>query len=120
MTLARQRVFVLLFAVVLWTVAPLMACLPGPGASAKNDCCKDMAMQDCGLPMMDRSCCDIAPSQSNLALITAYTLPHDQQLAVPANETWLPLKIDPHAPQAVYGDTPPPDPSPGGMSVLRI
>jgi hypothetical protein len=124
MNLARQRVLGVLIAVVLWTASPLIACLPGPGqrpgAMANSDCCQAMAMPDCGRPMMDNSCCELAPSQSNLALITSYTLPHDQQLAIVANEIYLPLPIAPDAAQASYGDTPPPDPSPGGLSVLRI
>jgi hypothetical protein len=80
-----------------------------------------MAMQDCGSePMMGGSCCELAPTHSNLAVIPAYTLPHGQQWALLVNETWLPLMNDPHAAQAAYRDTPPPDPFPGGPSVLRI
>jgi hypothetical protein len=56
MAWGKQGALGMLVAVVLWTAAPLMACVPGLGSKAKADCCAAM-MQDCGPAMSGSSCC---------------------------------------------------------------
>ncbi|HKF50664.1 MAG TPA: hypothetical protein VKB38_25090 [Terracidiphilus sp.] len=110
----------MLIAVVLWTTAPLIACVPGLRSAAKSDCCLSMGMEDCSGPMINSSCCDFAPIHSNPALASAFTPFHAQESGLLAQQTTLPLIADPNAGQLTFIESPPPDPSPGGLSVLRI
>jgi RsiW-degrading membrane proteinase PrsW (M82 family) len=107
MTVTKTRAFALLTIALLWAITPAMACvLPGATMTpAERECCHHMAEQ-CGSSMMpaSHSCCKAqGPTNTVLpqALLGALTA-----VAVRFHLSFL------HAP--------PPEPSPGYNSVLRI
>ena len=118
MAWGRQSAWGMLVAVVLWTAAPLIACVPGLGSKAKTDCCAAM-MQDCG-PAMSGSCCELAPTQVTATIASVYTPEHEQQAATLVRKAFLPVLNDLVNGQHSFNQIPPADPSPGGISVLRI
>lgn len=118
MTWNKQGALGMMVAVILWTAAPLLACVPGLGQKAKIDCCAAM-MQDCG-PAMNGSCCELAPTHNTATTLTAYTPEHEQQVAVMVRQAYLPMLTDPEIGQHNFNEATPPDPSPGSISVLRI
>ena len=116
-----KRAIVMLIAVVLWTAAPLFACVPGLETHSHRDCCATMAMPDCPSDSMaSGSCCQLAPAPLSVMLDPASTPKYDHHAAAPSWEAYLPPMGDAHAGQPSFNDTPPPDPSPGGFSILRI
>lgn len=120
MTLGGKRAIGMMLAVLLWTAGPLFACVPGLGAHAAHDCCASMAMPDCsGDTMTNGSCCQIAPAPAGAVVIPASVPKHDLASATPLWETYLAPLADTSA-EHQSSKTPPPDPSPGGISVLRI
>lgn len=125
MRMTRIRAFALLTIALLWAITPAMACvLPGATMTpAERECCHHMAEQ-CGSSMMpaSHSCCK-AQGPTNTVLPQA-------QAAGPVR----PLTIAVVPPAALLGalpavtarchlsflHSPPPEPSPGCNSVLRI
>jgi len=118
--LAVKRAFSMLVAVVLWTAAPLMACVPGLLHTAKSDCCSSMMMENCGDPMMSGQCCELSPTNSHAALVSIYAPLQVQRSGVFEQHSALPPIADLGVAQLAFIESPPPDPSPGGLSSLRI
>jgi hypothetical protein len=119
MAWSKQGAFGMLVAVVLWTAAPLIACVPGFGPKPKADCCAAM-MQDCGGSAMSGSCCELAPAHTTAATVSAFAPEHDQHPATIVRGAYLSMPANPGTGQQIYHETPPPDPSPGSFSILRI
>lgn len=120
MTWTKRSAFWMLVAVVLWTTAPLTACVPVVASGAKADCCAGM-MQTCGGgTMQNGECCRLAPVHSPAAVISVYAPEHGQQPGVLMRAEYLPLLTEPRLGRHAVHETPPPDPSPGGISILRI
>src|SRR5262245_44630595 len=125
MRVTKARAFVLLTIAVLWAITPAVACV-FPGATmtaAERECCHHMAEQ-CGSSVMpaSHSCCK-AQGPTNAVLPQA-------QAAGPVR----PLSVAVVPPAAALGalrtltvgshlsflHAPPPEPSPGCNSILRI
>src|SRR5579864_1739967 len=107
----------MVIAVLLWTAAPLLACVPGLETSSKADCCAGMTMPDCDSDSMaSGSCCQLVPAPTNLVLIFSNTPQRGPEAGVPIWETHLPAATDAEIALSTLHDTPPPDPSPGGFS----
>lgn len=116
MTLRRNLALPMLIAILIGIAAPAFACLSEGVMPAGHDCCA--AMESCGATMTS-SCCDLAPRNNTPELVAEYSPEHHPYAVLP------PVYIQPS--QAHYGTTQfalqlasPPDPSPGGLSVLRI
>lgn len=121
MRLDDKRAMTVLIAVVLWTAAPLIACVPGLGAHSTRDCCAGMNMMDCGSDSTACApCCQLAPQPNGAMLVTASTPKRYQEVGEPGWQTCLQPMSDPEFGQPRFHEAPPPDPSPGGLSVLRI
>lgn len=121
MHFGTKRAMLMLIAVVLWTAAPLMACVPGVGSPAKHHCCAAMVMSDCGSSSMAGApCCQLAPRPADAALMPVTSLPQVQEAGMPARAIWLEPMSDSNVGQPGFHEAAPPDPSPGGLSVLRI
>jgi hypothetical protein len=119
MNWGRQGALGMLVAVVLWTAAPLIACVPGlVETKAKHNCCGAM-MQDCEL-MIGGSCCELSPSHNTAALISTFAPEHEQLSAIVVRATYLPMLVHSGAKHQTLHEIPPPDHSPGGISILRI
>ena len=111
----------MMIAVVFWAAAPLIACLPGLGAGADRDCCPEMAMPHCGgESMASGSCCGLTPAPSDLTALSPYAMPHAQQSGWLMEQPNLRVMADPLMGHPRFHEIPLPDPSPGGLSVLRI
>ena len=108
----------MLVTVVLWISSPLLACLPDLASQAKTDCCAAM-MQDCGA-MMGSTCCQLAPTRTPATTVRAYAPEHQRSIAALLRGQTLPGLSEAPARQSAFFATAPPDPSPGGHSVLRI
>lgn len=125
MRVTRIRAFVLLTIALLWAITPAMACvLPGATMTpAERECCHHMAEQ-CGSSMMpaSHSCCKAQGPTNNVLpqalaagpvrpLTIAVIPPVASLAALPARTVRSHLS---------FLDAPPPEPSPGCNSVLRI
>jgi hypothetical protein len=120
MHLGRKRAVSMVIAVLLWTAAPLLACVLGLETDSKADCCAGMAMPDCDSDsMVSGSCCQLVPTPTNPVLIFSNTPQRGPEAAVPIWEARLPAANDAEITLRAFHDTPPLDPSPGGFSVLR-
>ena len=115
MAWSKQGAVGMLMAVFLWTAAPLLASLP---AQAKTDCCAAM-MQDYGA-MMSSTCCRLAPTHTPATTVHAYAPEHERHAAIVHRGQFLPLLTDAAITRQTLLAMHPPDPSPGGLSVLRI
>jgi hypothetical protein len=125
MKVAKFRSYALLAVALLWAITPTMACvLPGATPTpAERACCHHMA-EHCGGAMMpaSHSCCQ-SPTHRNSALKQGQAAPPLRQILralVPAAVPSLPLPT--FAPGVHFSllHSPPPEPSPGDSSVLRI
>jgi hypothetical protein len=121
----RTRAFALLAIALLWAVTPAVACvLPGATMTpAERECCHHMAEQ-CGSSMMpaSHSCCK-AQGPTNTVLPQALTAGPIRPLTLAV----IPPVASLEALTAVtvrfhlsFLHAPPPEPSPGYNSVLRI
>ncbi|MGA2923418.1 MAG: hypothetical protein ABSE28_20120 [Candidatus Sulfotelmatobacter sp.] len=125
MRVTRARAFALLTIAFLWAITPAMACVL-PGATmipTERECCHHVAEQ-CGSSMMpaSHSCCE-AQGPTNTVLpqvlaagpvrpLTIFVIPPVASLAaLPAVTARSHLS---------FLHAPPPEPSPGCNSVLRI
>ena len=116
-----KRAMIMLLAVVLWTAAPMIAWVLGLGAHSKHDCCAAMAMQDCSGDSMEcNSCCHLSPAPLNAMLVSAGAPNHTQEAGEPLWSAYIQVLPDLHAGRQTFREAPPPAPSPGGLSVLRI
>jgi hypothetical protein len=109
----------MLVAVVLWTAAPLLACVPGLHAKSKPDCCVAMSMPDCG-DSMNGACCEFAPTHTSATTVSVYAPEHEQLSALMVRSLYLPVLNDATVGRPRMHEAAPPDPSPGGLSILRI
>jgi hypothetical protein len=115
-----KRALSMLVAVVLWTAAPLMACVPGLVHTAKSDCCSSMGMGNCGEPMMSGRCCELSPTNSHAALAVVYAPLQIHRSGALEQHSAVPPIAGLGMGQLAFLESPPADPSPGGLSVLRI
>lgn len=125
MGMTRARALALLAIALLWAITPTMACvLPGATMTpAEHECCHRMAEQ-CGSSMMpaSHSCCK-AQAPTNTVLPQAQTAGPVRPLTVAvippaAFLAALPtLTLRSHL---SFLHPPPPEPSPGCSSILRI
>lgn len=121
MRLGTKPAIIMMLAVVLWTAVPLIACVPGLGGHSKHDCCTAMTMADCGGDSMAcATCCQLEPQPASAVFVSASLPNHGQEALEPVWETLLQPMSGPEFGQQDFHQAPPPDPSPGGLSVLRI
>lgn len=112
----KQGALWMLLAVLLWIAAPAFPCL---AAAARHDCCRAM-MQDCAPMSIQGSCCELRPAKTIVTPVSAYAPKRGPQLsALPITFLQQPLRASAMELQNLR-HAPPPDPSPGGISVLRI
>ena len=125
MKVTRGRAFAVLTVALLWAMSPAVACvLPGSALTpAEQECCHH-AVSQCGNLMMPAShvCCQ-APARTNAVLNQAQATTPVRHVAVAT----LPSVISPAALvgempswQFLFLHAPPPEPFPGGTSILRI
>ncbi len=117
MRMGRKGAFLLLATVVLWAVAPALACLT---PSAHRSCCQGMAMQDCSSPAMMQcgDCCSVQPTDAPVLAGSAGAVDH----SVGSVPSPIALALPPAAGYATdpASETPLPPGSPGVGSILRI
>ncbi|MGB9202948.1 MAG: hypothetical protein WCB94_03125 [Terriglobales bacterium] len=123
--MARIRAFALLTIALLWAITPAMACvLPGATMTpAERECCHHMAQQ-CGSSMIpaSHSCCK-AQGPANTVLPKAQAAGPLRRLAVAVVPPVASLGVLPAVTvgaHLAFLHALPPEPSPGGNSVLRI
>lgn len=125
MRMTRTRAFALLTIAFLWAITPAMACvLPGVTMTpAERECCHHMAEQ-CGSSMMpaSHSCCK-AQGPTNTVLPQAQAAGPIRPLTIavvpPVNSLATLPTITVHC-HLSFLHAPPPEPSPGSNSILRI
>lgn len=117
MRVGRKGVLVLLAVVALWTALPVVACA---AEAATPPCCH--GMMDCGSPAhsVGRACCQI--HRDSPALLAGQTSASDHfhalaQIAVPVI---VPAPLVLAGVNPPIAGAPPPEPSPGSGSILRI
>ena len=125
MRVTRTRAFALLTVAVLWAITPAMACvLPGATMTpAERECCHHMAEQ-CGSSMMpaSHSCCK-AQGPTNTVLPQAQAAGPVRPLTIAVVPPVASLGALPAATVHSYFSflhAPPPEPSPGYNSFLRV
>lgn len=125
MRVTRTRAFALLTIALLWSIAPAMGCvLPGATMTpAERECCHHMAEQ-CGSSRMpaSHSCCH-AQRPTNIVLPQALTAGPIRPLTIaliPAVASLAELPVVTVRSHLSFLHGPPPEPSPGCNSVLRI
>jgi hypothetical protein len=125
MKVTRIRAFALLTIALLWAITPAMACvLPGATMTpAERECCHHMAEQ-CGSSMMpaSHSCCK-AQGPTNTVLPQAQAAGPFRPLTIaviPAVASLGALPTVTVRCHLSFLHAPPPKPSPGCNSVLRI
>ena len=123
MNVIRTRVFALLSIALLWAVTPAMACvLPSMTMTpAERQCCHHMA-EKCGSSMMParHSCCQTRGQSSTVLAPQAGTLGRQVTVAVLPTAASLPALSPEKTRFYLLFHGPPPAPSPGCSSVLRI
>jgi hypothetical protein len=125
MRVPRTRAFALLTIVLLWAITPAMACvLPGATMTpAERECCHHMA-ERCGSSMMpaSHSCCKPqGPTNTVLPQTLAAGTVRPLTIAVmPPVASLATLPAVTVRSHLSFFHAPPPDPSPGCNSVLRI
>ena len=125
MKVTRTRAFALLAITLLWAVTPAVACvLPGATMTpAERECCHHMAEQ-CGSSMMpaSHSCCK-AQGPTNTVLPQALAAGPVRPLTIaviPPVASLAALPAVTVRSHLSFLHDPPPEPSPGCNSVLRI
>jgi hypothetical protein len=125
MRVTRNQAFALLTIALLWAITPVMACvLPTATMTpAERECCHHMAEQ-CGSSMMpaSHSCCQ-AQRPTNTVLPQALTAGPVRPLTIAVVPPVASLGALPAVTvrcHVSFLHAPPPEPSPGGNSVLRI
>jgi hypothetical protein len=125
MRVTRTRAFALLAIALLWAVTPAMACvLPGATMTpAERECCHHMAEQ-CGSTMMpaSHSCCK-AQGPTNTVLPQAQAAGPVRPFTIAVIPPVASLGASPVVTvrcHLSFLHAPPPEPSPGCNSVLRI
>src|SRR5437660_928710 len=125
MRVTRTRGYALLTIALLWAITPAMACvLPGATMTpAERECCHHMADR-CGSSMMpaSHSCCK-AHGPTNTVLLQAQAAGPVRPLTVaviPAVRSLGALPAVSVLRNLSFLHAPPPEPSPGCNSVLRI
>jgi hypothetical protein len=125
MRVTRTRAFALLTVAVFWAITPAMACvLPGATMTpAERECCHHMAEQ-CGSSMMpaSHSCCK-AQGPTNTVLPQAQAAGPVRPLTIAVMPPVASLATLPGVTVRSHLSllhAPPPEPSPGCNSVLRI
>lgn len=120
-TWSRKGAFLLLAAVVLWTAAPAFACIALMHPAENSRCCHSMGsncpMPDAGL---SSSCCLIHGGDTLAATAPSYSTEQPHQLFISESPAGYVGHAGPNSVIRPAFDAPPPDPSPGGSSILRI
>ena len=125
MRVTRIRAFALLTIALLWAITPAMACvLPGATMTpAERECCRHMAEQ-CGSSMMpaSHSCCQTQrPTNTVLPQSQAAgPVRYAAFAVVPSVASLAALPAVTVHSHLSFLHAQPPEPSPGGNSVLRI
>jgi hypothetical protein len=119
MHMGRKGAFLLLAVMILWAVAPALACVT---LMAHRSCCQGMAMQDCASSAMMQcgDCCRAQPTDAPLLPASASAVDH--ALGSGPSLTATELALLPGAGQAILlaFEAPPPPGFSGGGSILRI
>ena len=118
MNLEKKGALLMLIVVFFWTAMPAFACLAGPSAHVRGDCCVAM-MQNCGASMTG-SCCQLAPENKSPAAVSEFAPEHDYQSGILWQTSVLPAFTNSQTLEQALRLLPAPDPSPGGLSVLRV
>jgi hypothetical protein len=124
-TVTKTRAFALLTIALLWAITPAMACvLPGATMTpAERECCHHMAEQ-CGSSMMpaSHSCCKAqGPTNTVLPQVLIAGAVRPLTIAViPPVASLGALPVSTVHSYFSFLHAPPPEPSPGYNSVLRI
>ena len=118
---SRKGALLLLVVAVFWSALPLGACLLADHASGRTACCTEMA-QDCPMQGTDMNapCCPTHTEDAAMVPEAPVALEHGTLIALPPHPATVPmLAVSADGIRYVPG-APPPDTSPGAISVLRI
>ena len=117
--MSRKGAWLMLLVALLWFALPASACLLTGRSMVQSACCRGMA-SNCPMHSTGISCMCCPGHENNAAVAPAAQAPATQVVA------FLPFSVDfllsdDLGPQGRFVfNVPPPDPSPGRLSVLRI
>jgi hypothetical protein len=117
----RKGALLLLAVVVLWTAAPLGACLLASQPSGQHSCCRGMELK-CGISgtSIDGSCCRVHQQNTPATPVPPYSLEYSQKLAFVPHQASLQLSATSVSGFQNTLEEPPPKFPPGSNSILRI
>ena len=123
MHVTRTGALIMLAITVLWAATPAIACLVPMHTmtQAEHDCCLKMA-QECGSSMMpsSHSCCQVQRHDTSVTPVSTYSPTRPFDVAV-VPQMAIPLLVNTsNFARMEACETPPPESSPGGSSILRI
>jgi hypothetical protein len=124
MQVSRTGALTMTLVTVLWAVTPTVACfLPMPAMSAaERECCHKMAHQ-CGSAVMpaSHSCCQTSHQRDSVIspALTYSPARHFNMVVVPRS-AFVPIHSASVSRHFLASEAPPPEPSPGCSSILRI
>jgi hypothetical protein len=116
----RKGALLLLAVVVLWTAAPLGACLLASQPSGQHSCCRGMELK-CGISgtSIDGSCCRVQQQNTPATPVPPYSLEYSQKLAFVPHQASLQLSAASVSGLQNALEEPPKFP-PGSSSILRL
>jgi hypothetical protein len=123
MDVNRKGALAMLVITVLWAVTPAIACMipMRPMTHAEHECCKKMK-QLCGSSAMpsSHSCCQGHERDTAVSPVPTYSPTRPFDVAIVPQTAVLLIASQPILPSSAQLEAPPPEPSPGCSSVLRI
>lgn len=121
MDVSRKGAMLMLLVAVLWAVLPESACLLTGRSMSQRACCTAMARH---CPMEDTGAsCVCGETHGESAAVAPEALPSPTQVEAVVFVSFRASLLFDRASAATSDlalNTPPPDPSPGGLSILRI
>ncbi len=121
MNWGRRNALLMLVVAILWTALPAVACALTPDTMAQPACCKGMPA-DCGQVGMAANgpCCQLHGESPVVSPAPLYSSEHLRQLAVVPQQAFLQAPPDIGTATSRVFNAPPPNGSPGNISILRI
>ncbi len=105
---------------VLWTVAPVAACVQTARQAAQRSCCNDMQVDCTEMMSMDSSCCQLRHNQAPVEVAAEFVLVHQRDFIALAHDVDLPPQTDNMLRRSCASHAVVPTASPGIGSILRI
>src|SRR5215471_1220975 len=123
MQVSRKGALTMLVVTVLWAVTPAIACMipVRPMTQAEHECCKKMAQQ-CGSSAMpsSHSCCQGHEREGAVSPVPTYSATRPFDVAIIPQTAVVLIASESSLAISIALEAPPPEASPGCISVLRI